>query len=120
MFSNRTLASLKRVVTTLSPDFRRYLFERAGLALIDERNPETGELQVEELNQRDARELVEMVEDLATRRVYYRSSVAPRYLFDTPYDDFQRFLPLDGYGFRNGHLVREENVIVDFSRKKIG
>ena len=118
MFSKRTLASVKRIVTTLPSGARRYLFERVGLALIDERNPEMAERQIEELNQQDAPALREMIEDLAASTRYYRAEVAPKYLFDAPYEDSQRFLMLDGYDFRDGHLVRRENVVVDLQREE--
>ena len=118
MFSNRTLASLRRVVATLPSGSRRYLFERVGLALVDERNPEMAERQIEELNRQDAPELGEMVEDLVGRTRYYRSEVVPKYLFDAPHDDFERFLKLDGYDFRDGHLILQENVVVDLQREE--
>jgi len=118
MFSNRTIASFKRVVTTLPPDYRKYLFERVGVILVDERSAERTEFQIEELNQRDARELIEIVEDLIARTHYYRSGVAPKYLFDTPYDDFARFLELDDYVFRDGHLARQENLVVDLQQEE--
>jgi hypothetical protein len=113
MFSNRTVAALRRVVIIMPPDAYRYLFERVGLLLVQEDNRAAVERQIDELNQRDAHELADMVEDLIVRVRYYRAFVAPKYLFDPPYEDLERFLAVDGFVVRDGRIVRQENVVVN-------
>jgi hypothetical protein len=64
------------------------------------------------------RRLAELSEDLIQNQQYYRSSVAPRYQFDVPYDDWQRFLSLDGWVFVEGRLNRREAEIANIQAEE--
>ena len=112
MFSQRVLITLKRIVTTLSADSRTYLFGKVGIDIPPDnwgfnRAPQ----QIDELDAANDRRLAELSEDLAQNHQYYRAGVAPKYLIDVPYDDWRRFLSLDGWAFVEGRLNKREAEI---------
>jgi len=112
MFSQRVLVALKRVVACISHDYRSYLFAKIGVDVSpDNYGLDAAPREIDELNRANDRRLAELSEDLIQNRQYYRSSVAPRYQFDVPYDDWQRFLSLDGWAVDQGRLNRREAEI---------
>jgi hypothetical protein len=117
MFSNRVTTCFKRAVSSLSEDYREYLFEkfeiRPNLFAVGQQRQHDLEQQTDELNRANDPRVLTLLEDLISNRQYYRSSVSPRYVFDVPFDDLLRFLRLDGWDVANGALQRIEPMGVD-------
>jgi len=121
MFSQRVLVALKRVATTLSADYRTYLFAKIAIDVpLDNWGMALAPQRIDELNVAEDRRLLALSEDLIQNQQYYRSSVAPKYQFDVPYGDWQRFLSLDGWVVRDGTLRKAEPEILNIQAEEDG
>lgn len=114
MLSTRAVVCLEYLVSALDDANRRYVLGKIG---IDYPNhglqPELMRQMLTALNTPEGTGLIELAEDLIRNRQHYRSTVIPRYNFDTPREELERILGLDGWELNDNHLVRRENVLVN-------
>jgi len=114
MFSTRALICLEYVVTALNNDNRRYVLGKIEIDYpVEGLQPEILHHVLVGVNTPEDPCLGELVEDLIRNRQHYRSTVAPRYNFDTPLEELERILRLDGWEIQDGRLVRRENLLVN-------
>jgi hypothetical protein len=124
MFSNRVVVCLRQCIAALDDSHQRYLFGKQNIDLPArpgwhyEISEEWVVREVDALNGAESPSLAGLVEDLMMNRQYYRSCVSPRYRFDVPLDDLERFLRLEGWEISAGSLRKTEATIVDLQAEE--
>jgi hypothetical protein len=114
MFSARALLCLEYLVSALDNNNRRYVLGKIGVDYpLHGLPPELLHQMLAALNNPEEPCLVQLAEDLIRNRQHYRSTVAARYNFDTPREELERILRLDGWEFREDRLLLRENVLVN-------
>ncbi len=121
IFSSRVMVPAKRVASSLPTDYREYLFGKIGVALPEDHhwNRATLDDSLERLNENDDAAIVDLATDLLVNRQYYRGGVNPRYDFDVPFRDLERFLGMDGWALtENGQLQKAEAGVINIQEEE--
>src|ERR1700693_5378409 len=114
MFSDRALLCLEYLVNALDNINRRYVLGKIDIDYsLQGLEPELLHQILAALNTPGELRLIQLAEDLLTNRQHYRSTVTPRYNFDTPREELERILHLDGWEMCEDRLLLQENVLVN-------
>lgn len=114
MLSARALLCLEYLVSVLDNNNRRYVLGKIDVDYpFQGLQPELLHQMLSALNTPEDPRLVHLAVDLIQNRQHYRSTVAARYNFDTPREELERILRLDGWEIHENGLVLRENILVN-------